>query len=219
MSVALAETYQAGVAVTSHDVSHTATAHVEGLSLLPNGFDTTHVGATTHVGNAVLDSTAGGSVFTVEGKGGDIWGSADDFQFVQMPAQAGAHAALIYRVAGVDNVNALAKAGVMFRDGTNANAASVVLDAKPDGGVEFMARVCVGCATSYLGGAHVVFPAFLSLVRGGATFTASVFTADPGDGTTIGSVTVPMAAPIQGFAVTSHDTERVVTAVFDDPAR
>jgi hypothetical protein len=107
----------------------------------------------------------------------------------------------------------------MFRDSTNAGAPSVILDAKPDGGVEFMARLCSQCATTYLGGAHIVFPAFLSLTRDGNTFTATVFTADPADGTAIGSVTVPMADPLAGFAVTSHDAARTATAIFDNPAR
>ncbi len=205
--------------MSSHDTSRTTTAHVDGLSLLPIAMGSTHVGVTPIAGNAVLDVSSGGVMLTVEAAGSDIWGASDDFQFVDLGAATGSHVALVYRVASLDNVNAFAKAGLMFRDGTGASAASVIVDAKPDGGVEFMARLCAGCSTTYLGGASIVFPSFLSLIRDGATFTASVFTQDQTDGRTIGSVTVPMNNPMPGFAVTSHDPQRIVSAVFDNPAR
>jgi hypothetical protein len=219
VSLALPDMYRAGVAVTSHDATHATTAHVHGLTLLPNGWRSSEVGATSTVGNAAIDSFADDIVFTVEGAGSDIWGNSDAFHLVQLPATVPDHFSLTYRVVSLDNTNAMAKAGVMFRDSANAAAASVVLDANPDGSVEFMARLCSQCATSYLGGAHVIFPAYLSLTRDGATFTATVFTTAPGDGSTIGSVTVPMTSPIAGLAVTSHDPSRTTTAVFDNPAR
>jgi hypothetical protein len=106
----------------------------------------------------------------------------------------------------------------MFRDGLTANAPSVILDAKPDGGVEFMARLCGGCETTFLGATKVIFPAFLSLRREGATFTASVFIEDAGDAETVGTITVPMSTPTPGLAVTSHDPARTTTAIFDQPA-
>jgi hypothetical protein len=217
--ITLPDTYTAGVAVTSHDTTRATTAHVEALSLLPNGWNSGDVGAVTALGNATLDAFADDVVITVEGAGSDIWGQADAFHFVQLPSPISDRFALTYRVVSVDDTNAMAKAGVMFRDGTGAGAPDVILDAKPDGGVEFMARLCGQCATTYLGGAHVIFPAYLSLTRDGATFTASVFTSAPGDGTNIGSATVPMANATAGFAVTSHDPDRMTNAVFDNPAR
>lgn len=219
VSLSLPDSYRAGVAVTSHDTTHATTAHVEGLTLLPNGWLSREIGAVSTIGNAALDTFADDIVFTVEAAGSDIWGSADAFHLVQLPASVPNHFSLTYRIVSLDDTNPMAKAGVMIRDGADAGAPSVVLDAKPDGGVEFMARLCNQCATSYLGGAQLIFPAYLSLIRDGSTFTATVFTTAPGDGSTIGSVTIPMAAPIAGFAVTSHDPSRTTTAVFDNPAR
>jgi hypothetical protein len=219
VSLALPDMYRAGVAVTSHDAMHATTTHVDALTLLPNGWQSGEVGTSSTVGSAALDSFADDIVFTVEGAGNDIWGNADAFHLVQLPPTVPDHFSLTYRIVSLDNTNAMAKAGLMFRDSADAAAAGVVLDAKPDGGVEFLARLCSQCATSYLGGAHMIFPAYLSLTRDGATFTATVFTTAPGDGSTIGSVTVPMTSPIAGFAVTSHDPGRTTTAVFDNPAR
>ena len=218
-SLALPDNYLAGVAVTSHDVTQSTTAHVHGLSLLPNGWRSNAVGTVTTIGNAAFDTNGKNVIVTVEGAGTDIWGDADAFQMVQLPGPIVDHSALTYRVVSLDNTNVFAKAGVMFRDSTNPSAPSVILDARPDGGVEFMARLCGQCATTFLSGSRIVFPAYVSLARDGATFTASVFTSVPGDGSTLGSVTVPMSDPVAGFAVTSHDASRTTTAVFDSPAR
>jgi len=34
----------------------------------------------------------------------------------------------------------------------------------------------------------------------------------------LGAVVVPMTQPIAGYAITSHDTTRIATAVFDMPS-
>jgi hypothetical protein len=45
---------------------------------------------------------------------------------------------------------------------------------KPGGGVEFMARMCTGCQTTYLGGTTVTFPVYLRLSRTGSTVLGEV---------------------------------------------
>jgi hypothetical protein len=131
---------------------------------------------------------------------------------------------LAIRVLGITPTNPFAKAGVVFRDGTDPSAASVVLDIKPDGGVEFMARLCTGCERTYLGGATMTFPAYLVLSPGPpeapSTFTAKVSQTNPFQSsngtTTIGTVTVPMSNRIGGVAVTSHDPSQLTTVMFDN---
>jgi hypothetical protein len=207
--------YYVGVAATSHDTSQLTTTHVRGLSV---GYAPTQIGATGLIGNASIDPVA---VTTVEAAGSDIWGSADSFQLLN---QGGSNV-LVIRVLGITPTNPFAKAGVVFRDGTNADAASVVLDIKPDGGVEFMARSCRGCETTFLGGTTMTFPAYLLLSPGTpdapSTFTAKVSQTNPfsspGATTrTIGTVTVPMSDRIGGVAVTSHDPTRLTTVTFDN---
>jgi hypothetical protein len=148
----------------------------------------------TDVGTVGLAGSAANSAgtWTIRGSGADIWGANDAFQFLHRPANRSGF--IVARIASLQTANAFGKAGVMLRAGVDANAATAILDVKPDGGIEFM-------------------------TRDGATFTATVFTTAPSDGSTIGSVTVPMADPIAGFAVTSHDANRTTTAVFDNPAR
>jgi hypothetical protein len=173
----------------------------------------------TDVGSVGLAGSASNSagVWTILGSGNDIWGGNDAFQFVHQTTSATGF--VIARVTNLQAANPFAKAGVMVRASLANNAATAILDLKPDGGIEFMARLCGQCATTFLGGANIVFPAFLSLTLDGSTFTAAVFKNDPGDGSTIGTVEVPMTAPLAGFAVTSHDASHTTTAVFDNPAR
>ena len=208
--------YYAGVAVTSHDTSQLTTAHVRGFSV---GQSPIQIGDTGIIGSAVDDPVA---VTTVEAAGSDIWGSADSFQLVQL--ESGVTNVLAIRVLGIEATHPFAKAGLVFRDGTDPNAASVIVDITPSGNVEFMARLCGGCETTYLGGATVTFPAYLVLSPGTSdapfTFTAKVSQTNPfrssSGTTTIGSVTVPMAHPIGGVAVTSHDPSQLTTVTFDN---
>ncbi len=215
----LPRTYNVGVAVTSHDQAQLTTVHADGLSLLPSSWWTDDVGYSRWAGNATMASSSDNFAITAQGAGGDIWGTADSFQFVHDGPITSAHYAVIYRIVSVDNTSAFAKGGVMIRDGLATGAASVVLDAKPDGNVEFMARLCAGCATTYVGGASLTFPFYLSLTRDGAVFTAAIYKQDPTSAIAVGSVNVPMDRPFPGFAVTSHDPNRMTTAVFDNPAR
>jgi len=80
-----------------------------------------------------------------------------------------------------------------------------------------MARLCAGCETTYLGGAQLTFPGYISIEKNGSTFTAR-FGRDPAALETIGSVDVFMSEWIAGYAVTSHDVNRTTTAVFDNPS-
>jgi len=119
----------------------------------------------------------------------------------------------------LDDTDTFAKAGVMFRETLAPGAMQVIVDAKPSGEIEFMARLCTGCDTTYLGGAFLTLPAYVSILRdtNGTTFTARAG-ASPSTLATIGSVTVPMSSAAHaGFAVTSHDTSQMTTAVFDRP--
>jgi hypothetical protein len=214
-TLASASQYYAGAVVTSHDTSQLNTTHLEGLSLYDFfGTGPFQIGETGIIGSVAVD--IGNNVFdqliTVEGAGADIWGTADSFEFAGRPVPLSN--TLVYRVVSLNAANPFAKAGVMFRDGLTPSAPSVILDAKPDGGVEFMARLCGGCETTFLGGASISFPAYLILSRNGSSFTASVSQTDPSSATTIGSTVVPMSQPTGGLAVTSHDPSHIATAVF-----
>jgi hypothetical protein len=94
----------------------------------------------------------------------------------------------------------------------------VILDVKPDGGVEFMQRATSGGATSYLGGATVPFPGWIRLMRSGSTVTAAV-SSEGTWWTTIGSTPVASAgSAFIGLPVTSHTATVLATMTFDQVA-
>lgn len=219
--------YAVGTAVTSHDTQQLATAHIDDLSVLGNGSVSTDVGAVALPGNGSLIPDPPGSccdtALMIQGAGSDVWGSADAFQFVHgpmLPDSADSAATMTYRVTRLDNTSPYAKAGLMFRDTLDANAANVILDVKPDGGVEFMARLCGECATTFIAGTTMTFPLYLSLDKQGSTYSATVYQGAPGhtQGMSLGSVTLNMSQPFSGLAVTSHSPNVLTTAVFDYPS-
>jgi len=213
---------EAGIAVTSHDPDVRNTAHFSGVSLLPNGTVSDDIGVTGFIGGAVEGAFNARNDFAtvVVGAGADIWGTSDSFEFVHGAADTTGNVhAMSSRVSSLSPTNPFAKAGMMFRDSLDPGAMHVILDVKPDGGIEFMARLCTGCETTFLGGATMTLPVNLTLFRDGTTYTASVVSGDRRTQVTIGSVDVTMASPIPGLAVTSHDPNNAASAVFDDPSR
>jgi hypothetical protein len=214
-------TYQVGAFVSSHDANAINTAHFDGLSFFPQGTVPVEIGNTGLIGNGVVDWTVQGLPLVVEGAGADIWGTSDSFQFFELPQEASTGPGLEELVT-IDSTNAFAKAGLMYRDGVapSAQAPMVILDLKPDGGVEFMARPCFGCAVMFLAGTNVGAPAWLRLSHSGtSTFSATVTSKDLTRTVDLGSVTVPMNTLAPGYAVTSHDPTKIAVGVFSRPAQ
>jgi len=211
--------FQAGIAVTSHHEGLPATAHFRGLSLLLPQLSVDEIGNTGLVGSAVNDAEPENCCYllTVEGAGADIWGGADSFEFVHgLPETSYQVQSISFRIPGLDAAHPFAKAGLMFRDSLDPSAAHVMVDAKPDGGIEFMARKCTGCETTYIAGATMRFPLVLTLRRDGSTFQADVTAGSGDDHVNLGTVDVAMPAPIGGLAVTSHDPAHIATTVYSD---
>jgi hypothetical protein len=144
------------------------------------------------VGSTVLAGSASfaNGTFSVPGAGADIWGAADAFQFVSQ-AVAG-DAQIVARVTNLQNVNAYAKGGVMFRDTPAAGSAHVLLDVRPNGSIEFMTRVAGGAATTFLAGGTQPAPAWLRLTRSGTTFTGET-SPDGATWNVVGSANVALA--------------------------
>jgi hypothetical protein len=199
-----------GFAVTSHDTSarDAGTFSDIGLWRLPNGWTQHDVGAVGRASTATADA----GVFTIAGAGADIWGSADAFNAVTQTITG--NAALIARVAAEQNTNMFAKAGLTM-GGLASDGARVILDARPDGNIEFMARLADGSAMSFLAGTSTTVPVWLKLVRAGDQFAGSI-SPDGSAWTPIGSVSVSLPAMLSaGLAVTSHDTSVLNTSTFD----
>ena len=177
---------------------------------VPSPWQTQDVGTVGIAGNASFSN----GVFTLQGAGADIWGTADSFRYVYQPVTGDSQ--IVARVSAVQNTNAYAKAGVMLRESTAAGAAHVILDVRPDGTIEFMSRSAANGSTAWLAGGTQAPPAWLKLVRSGNTVTGQV-SSNGTTWTTVGSTTTAMSSSATlGFLVTSHNTGALNTSTFDN---
>jgi hypothetical protein len=225
-SIALPSTALVGLAVSSHVAGVTCTSTFDSVSVsgntdppppppppppstLPTGWDHADVGAVSAAGDSSYQSGA----FTVKGRGADIWGTADAFQFAYH-AFAG-DGDIIARVASITNTNSWTKAGVMIRATLAAGSPHAFVLVSPSKGVAFQRRATANGTTDSTPGTLSTAPRWVKLTRSGNLFTAY----ESGDGSTwtpIGSATISMPSSVfAGLAVTSHTTSATATAVFD----
>jgi hypothetical protein len=147
--------------------------------------------------------------FTVQGAGTDIWGTADSYRFVN--ATMVGDGVITARVTSEDAANTYAKAAVLTVYGNQ----TVILDVRPNGLIEFMARPIQGGTMQFIAGAAASFPVWLRIQRVGNQFSGYL-SSDGADWQFIGSATVQMSVDIAaGLAVTSHDPTALNTSTFD----
>jgi hypothetical protein len=179
------------------------------------------IGAVTKTGTATFSN----GVFTVSGSGADIWGSADEFQYTFLNADATGNTtdiAVIARVDSEQNVNAWTKAGVMIRAGLSASTPHASLFVSPGKGLSFQRRLVTGgpsYATTLPG---VTAPVWVKLVsevnypnenvrayyRKNATDPWTQFAQD--------AFPAVIWQPVAGIAVSSHVDGTLATAAFSN---
>ena len=198
----------AGLAVSSHADGTLAAAAFSNVSVAPKSdWQDASIGRTG--GQA---STSGGT-FTLQGIGADVWGMSDQFEYVYQ--QCPGSCTITARVASLENTNQWAKAGVMFRESTDANSRQVDMIVSPLKGAAMQYRAATGGASLSAGTIAGAVPGWVRLVRSGNVFTG-FWSTDGVTFTQVGSVTAVMNATIWvGLAVTSHNTAAVAAAEFD----
>ena len=176
---------------------------------LPTNWTDTNIGAPGVAGSA---SYASGT-FTVSGSGADIYGTADQFNYVSQPVTG--NLTITAQVTSQTDTNSWAKAGVMIRESTASGAAYVGVYMTPGKGASLQYRASDN-ATAINGPetTGLTAPYWVQLVRNGSTFTASI-SPDGVNWTIFGTETVTMAASATaGLAACSHDNTQLSTATF-----
>jgi hypothetical protein len=180
---------------------------------LPAPWSSQDVGA---VGTAGSASYSNGT-FTVRGAGANIWGNADSFRYVYQ--QANGNLQMWAKIRSMQNTNPSAKAGVMLRESLAPNAAHVVLDIKPNGGIEFMTRSSTGAQTSYLAGSTGGLPIFVGFVRNGSTVIGYVSRNDGASWEEVGRTSFNVGSGVlAGMVVSAVNTSTLNTSTFDTAA-
>ncbi|HHY84768.1 MAG TPA: hypothetical protein GYA07_04425 [Verrucomicrobia bacterium] len=160
------------------------------------------------------DAAHAGGQFTVSGSGADIWDNADGFHFVYMPFTGDGQ--IVARVASMQNPDAWAKAGVMFRETLSAESKHAYALISAANGAAFQRRPTTAGPSEHTPGPAVSAPYWVRLTRVGDTFTTEV--SPDGDAwTLIGSVAITMSNQVfVGLAVTAHNNGALNTSVFDN---
>jgi regulation of enolase protein 1 (concanavalin A-like superfamily) len=203
-----------GLVVSSHDTRRLTTSTFDRIVAASQAAQDADIGLVGTRGSSAFDN----GIYTIRGSGADIWGTADAFHFLYQSLD-GDDGRIAARLISQDARNPFAKAGLMIRESTDADAAHVLLDVKPDGGIEFTTRRESGGSTIFIAEAMTSFPSWLKLQREGEV-VSGYMSPDGSRWTTVG--TTPFAAtvaPLVGLAVTSHNISSVNTARFESLGR
>lgn len=205
-SITAVATDNGGLSTTSSAVSVT----VNPSNTLPSPWLTADIGAVGASGNASYSN----GTFTVGGSGADIWGTADEFRFVYQSLTG--NGAVIAQVNSLTNSDGWAKAGVMIRESTAANAIHALTAITPANGVAFQRRTATGGTTAHTGVAGIVAPRYVKIERNGSTITSS-YSSNGTSWTVVGSASMTMSTTILvGLCVTSHNDGVLSNAAFSN---
>ncbi len=174
------------------------------------GWEATDVGGATPGG---LRAGADGR-WSIWGGGRDVFGTRDDFRFVSQ--QASGADGLWTRLDAMDATDQFAKAGVMWRESLDPDAAHLLLHALPDGRVVFAHRDQAGGSTAEETLAVSGFPVGLGMTREADELSLH-FTDGSGQWQ---SVTRPDPGFVDGrigLAVLAHDDKALSRALVAAP--
>ena len=181
---------------------------------IPSPWATADIGAVGVAGSA----TYANGLFTVKGSGADIWGTADAFRYVYQPASG--DCSIQAEVLSVQNTAAWAKAGVMIRESTNANAVYSMeflapVTATSTNGVALQQRTSTGGTTTSIKSIPgLQAPYWVKLARTGNSFVGSC-SADGINWTALGTNSLTMATNVYiGLPVCSVVNTLLNTATF-----
>ncbi len=179
-----------------------------GFLYLPYPWKNTDVGTVAAAGFASWSN----EIFNVAGSGADIYDAADEFQYVYQPVSG--NVTITAKVTSLNNTNAWAKAGLMFRETLAAGAINVAEVITNTNGINFQYRAATGGVTTNSGENTLPIPYWLRISRMGNVFI-SYYSADSSTWTQLGSTMVTMASTAYvGLVVTSHSDGIISNASF-----
>jgi glucose/arabinose dehydrogenase/regulation of enolase protein 1 (concanavalin A-like superfamily) len=164
------------------------------------------------VGSPSLPGSAGytNGQFTVKGNGIDIFGTADQFNYVEQPTSG--NATLIARVTSQTNTSTSAKAGIMFKQSTTSGSPYFLIAVTPANGI----KIQWGGKASTGAGSYTFPNAWMKITRNGNLFTAYL-SSDGINWTAALSKTLAISTTATaGLFVCSHSADGIGTATFDN---
>jgi hypothetical protein len=220
-TIVMGTTVSVGLGVSSHTTTATATATFDNVSIVagtpappatfPAPWVRQDIGAVGASGSGGFDNSTG--TFTVKGAGADVWGTADAFDYVYRPLTGDGW--IVARVASIQNTSSWAKAGVMIRESSSADAAQAFMLVSYSKGLAFQRRAVAGGDSTSTSGPLAGAPYWVKLERIGNTFNAYA-SPDGAAWTLVGSDSIAMGSTVMvGLAVSSHTTATAAAVKFD----
>jgi regulation of enolase protein 1 (concanavalin A-like superfamily) len=208
-TVTVAVTGVSGSLASTATITLTVQAVV--VSTLPSSWTDSDVGATGVAGSASYAN----NVFTVNGAGAQIYGSADAFHFVYQPLSG--DGSILARLVNLQGGSGYVTAGVMIRETLNSGSTNAkAADWASYRAIYFDVRSTTGGSTGEPGSVSVSLPYWVKVSRSGSTFT-SYTSSDGVNWAQLGSQTISMAQNVYvGLAVNSGNSTAVATATFDN---
>ncbi len=138
-TVSLTGPVDIGLFDTSHDAVQVSTIAFDHVKLtkvpvpgpLPSPWTDTDVGSPAIAGSAGYTPTT--HLFTVNGAGTDIFGTSDQFNYVNQPLGGTGNGTLIARVTSQTNTSSNAKAGIIMKQLTTAGSNYMLVEVQPGG--------------------------------------------------------------------------------------
>jgi subtilase family serine protease len=182
------------------------------VTTLPPGWTDADIGSTGVAGSAGYAN----GVFTVQGGGAQIYGTADAFNYVYQ--QLSGDGVITARLVSSQGGAGYASAGVMIRETLNANSTNAkTADWPAYHGIYFDVRTTTGGSTSEPASLGVTLPYWVKVSRSGGTFSSYV-SSDGVNWVQLGTIqTIIMAQNVYvGLAVNSGGSTALATATFDN---
>jgi len=209
-----------GLFVTAHNIGQVSSVAFDNVQVaqttpppppgpLPSPWTDTDVGSPAIAGSAGYSN----GVFTVNGAGADIYGTNDQFHYVDQPLTGNGNGTIIARVTSQTNTSSNAKAGVMIKQSTTAGSNYMLIAVAPSGivKVQYDFNGSIQAATTY------TFPnVWMKLVSLNGQITAYL-SSDGVTWTSVLSKTLPITFPATvGLFECSHNVSALGTATFDN---
>lgn len=223
-NVDMSDTVYVGLALTATDNTRVTSAIFDHIGVtpiitpnaaLPSPWTLTDVGSVSPAGSA--DYVTINDLYQLDGGGGDTWGTADSFSFINQPASGDIQ--ITARVAHVDWLNlAWTKAGVMIRDDLTAGSRFARMALCGNGELWAMHREPASTAVVANGatGAPYAAPIWVRVTRQGNLFTFAK-SADGSAWDTVTQQTINMDANTYiGLSVNAWDVGHTRSGIFDN---
>lgn len=162
--------------------------------------------SSSNIGGGTGSSTVNSGTWTLHGMGGDIFGGSDNFHYRYQPMTG--DFTIVAEVDSVQSSQQWAKAGLMIREGLEANARNAFVNLSPTSTIRFQRRLDGAASTIEDMVNAQNNPRFLKLSRSGNVFKAFYAGSLGGPWTQLGNdQNIDMSATVNvGLAVSSYSS-------------